>query len=206
MKTIFSQITITALAAMLLLVSTAGFKAFSQAKSEISGNAKITVEGTSNIHDWAIHSEKGVVNIVLNENMSAIAMLNFTVPVESLKSESKAMDKNTYKTLKTGKYASISFSASNVAVKQLSGNSYNLTSNGKLTISGVTKPVVLLAKAVVNNDNSITYTGTCLLKMSDYNIEPPSLMLGAIKTGDGIKVTYSVHIQGKNYISQLTKN
>jgi len=206
MKPLFRRVQITALVAIFLLSSLTGFKGLSQNKSEFSDHVKITVEGTSNIHDWAIHSDKGMVNIILNENFSAISAMSFTIPVESLKSESKAMDKNTYKALKTGKYESIIFKATDVSVKQVSGNSYMLKSNGKLTISGVTKPVVLSAKAVINNDNSITYMGTCSLKMTDFNVEPPTIMLGAIKTGDSIKITYFVHTQNKNYISQLTKN
>jgi polyisoprenoid-binding protein YceI len=206
MKSSFTGLQLAIIAVCLLLSSVNVFKGYSQGKSESTGNAKITVQGTSNVHDWVLHSDKGVFNITFTDNKSAISGLVFTLPVESLKSESKAMDKNTYKALNNNKYSTITFHATNVTATQLSANSFVLKSSGKLTISGVTKTVLLSAKAVINNDNSITYSGTYTLKMTDFNVDPPSAMFGAIKTGNSISINYTVHVQGENHLSQLSKS
>jgi polyisoprenoid-binding protein YceI len=207
MKSSFKRIQMTILVVCLLLTSLSAFKAYSQDKHASSGNAKITVKGTSNIHDWVLNSDGGFFNITFSDNMSGISGLVFKLPVETLKSESKAMDKNTYKALNASRYTTISFDAADITAKQLSANTFILTSRGKLTISGVTKTVLLSAKAVVNNnDNSITYYGAYTLKMTDYNVEPPTAMFGAIKTGDSITINYSVRVKGENYLSQLSKN
>jgi polyisoprenoid-binding protein YceI len=72
------------------------------------------------------------------------------------------------------------------------GPNYFLTAKGRLTISNVTKDVVLTATGVMNADKSITYSGTYQLKMTDYNVDPPSLMMGAIKTGDLVTVKFNL--------------
>jgi hypothetical protein len=167
-----------------------------QVKYQSVGGVKLVIAGTSNIHDWDMKSDKGycssVFDISQTGTLNGISFINFTVPAESLKSENKSLDKNSYKALKTAKYANISFTAATVTVKPAGSTNYLLTAKGRLTISNVTKDVVLTATGVMNADKSITYSGTYKLKMTDYNVEPPSLMMGAIKTGDLVTVTFNL--------------
>ena len=167
-----------------------------QIKYQSIGGVKLVIEGTSNIHDWDIKSDKGycsgIFDISTTGILNGVSYINFTVPAESLKSEHKGMDKNTYKALNTAKYASISFTAASVTVKPAGSTNYFLTARGRLTISGVSRDVVLTATGVMNTDKSITYSGTYPLKMTDYNVDPPSLMMGAIKTGDLVTVKFNL--------------
>ncbi|MBO9202857.1 MULTISPECIES: YceI family protein [Niastella] len=170
--------------------------AHAQTKYQSVGGVKLTIEGTSNIHDWDMKSDKGycssLFDITQSGTLNGVSYINFTVPAESLKSEHKGMDKNTYKALNTEKYNSISFTASSVSVKQNGAAGYLLTARGRLTISGVTKDVVLTANGTMNADKSISYTGSYKIKMTDYNVEPPSLMMGAIKTGELVTVKFDL--------------
>jgi hypothetical protein len=167
-----------------------------QTKYQSAGSVKIVIEGTSNIHDWDMKSEKGTCTGVFAVNnaglLTSMSALNFSVPAETLKSEHKGMDKNTYKALHTDKYASISFTAGSADIKSSGNAGFTLTTKGKLTISGVTKDVLLTANGVVNTDKSITYSGSYQLKMTDYNVEPPTIMLGAIKTGNDLLVKFNM--------------
>lgn len=167
-----------------------------QIKYQSAGGVKLVIEGTSNIHDWDMKSDKGYCSSIFDISktgaLNGVTSISFTVPAESLKSEHKGMDKNTYKALNTTKYSNISFTAAAVTVKHTGSNNYLLTAKGRLTISNVTKDVVLTANGTMNADKSITYTGTYKLKMTDYNVEPPSVMLGAIKTGDQITVKFNL--------------
>jgi hypothetical protein len=170
--------------------------AVAQTKYESIGGVKIVIEGTSNIHDWDMKSDKGSCSGIFDVSntgaVTGMSFLNFSVPAESLKSEHTSMDKNSYKALHTSKYAQINFTASSATIKPNGNTGYVLTAKGRLTISGVTKDVVLTANGVVNPDKSITYSGAYQLKMTDYSVEPPSLMFGAIKTGDAITVKFNL--------------
>jgi hypothetical protein len=167
-----------------------------QIKYHSNGPVKLTVQGTSNIHDWDIKSEKGVCSaeflFTSTGYIGGISALRFSVPAESLKSDNKSMDKNTYKALNTDKYNTISFVASNAAIKPNGSAGFTLVTRGKLTISGVTRDVELTANGVMNSDKSITYSGTYKLKMTDYNVTPPSIMLGTIKTGDAVTIKFDL--------------
>lgn len=188
--------TVVAMTGMLLwcLLITTG--SIGQTKYQTSGGVKLTIEGTSNLHDWDMKSNKGTCNAEFLFNstgqLTGLSSLNFSVPAESLKSESKSMDKNSYKALKTDKYNIIAFTANNATVKANANGSYTLTARGNLTISGVTQVVDLTATGTMNSDRSITYTGAYKLKMTDYKVTPPSMMFGAIKTGDAITVKFDL--------------
>jgi polyisoprenoid-binding protein YceI len=166
-----------------------------QTKYQSAGGVKIILEGTSNIHDWDMKSDKGtctgVFDLSNTGSLTGMSALNFVVPAESLKSEHSGMDKNTYKALNTKKYASINFAAASASIKP-AGNAFVLTTKGMLTISGITKEVWLTANGVVNTDKSITYSGLYKLKMTDFNVEPPTAMFGTIKTGDNIVVKFNL--------------
>lgn len=167
-----------------------------QTKYQSAGGVKIIIEGTSNIHDWNMKSDKGTCTGVFNVSndgmLTGMSVLNFSIPAESLKSEHDGMDKNSYKALNTGKYALISFTAGSATIQPAGPKGYTITAKGKLTISGVTKDVLLTANGVVNADKSVTYSGSYQFKMTDFNVQPPSIMLGAIKTGDKILVKFNL--------------
>lgn len=68
---------------------------------------------------------------------------------------------------------------------------YNLETEGKLTIAGITKTVNMSVTATVNG-GQITFKGTKKLKMTDFNVEPPVMFLGTLKTDDNVTITFDV--------------
>jgi polyisoprenoid-binding protein YceI len=175
----------------LLLVNIAS----AQVKYQNAGVAKVAIDGTSNIHDWTMNADKAscaaTFTIGTNNALTAVTGLGFAINVESLKSEHKAMDKNTYKAMNTDKYPTITFTAATATVKPAGGANYTVTAHGKLTISGTTKDVDVTATCTVNADKSVTCNGSYKLNMTQYNVTPPSIMFGMIKVGDPITVRFS---------------
>ena len=167
-----------------------------QTKYESTGGVRVVIYGTSNVHDWDMKSDQGYCSslfYVTNTGvLNRVSYINFTVPAESLKSFNTNMDKNAYKALNTDKYNNISFSASSIHIKPNGATGYLLTAKGKLTISSVTKDVVITATGNLKTDKSISYTGAFKLKMTDYNVEPPAIMMGAVKSDDLVTVKFDL--------------
>ena len=106
------------------------------------------------------------------------------------------MDNNTYKALATGKNPNISFVLLSGNVTSVGANTYQLKGVGKLTIAGTTKQTDLEVTLKYNPaDKSFTCTGTKKFKMTEYGVKPPSVMLGTIKTGDAISISYNLNIK-----------
>lgn len=162
-----------------------------------ANNVKITVQGTSNIHDWDLVSEQGsctmVVQMDANGTLTGMSNLNFTVFVNSLKSKhGSTMDNNAYKAMSASSYPSITFKSSSVSVKAGGANAYTVTAPGKLNISSGSRDVTLTGTCKVNADKSITVSGSYKLNTTDYNVKPISIMLGAIKTSPDVTVQYNL--------------
>jgi polyisoprenoid-binding protein YceI len=153
--------------------------------------------GTSNLHDWEMKAIKGTSRAVFVVNkagkITSISSLSFSFPARNLKSDSKAMDKNTYKALNTEKNPNISFVLTSSSVKNTDGNNYQLACNGNMSIAGTTKQTTLVATGIYNaTGRSFTITGVKKMKMTDYNVKPPTAVMGTIKTGNDITLSYKV--------------
>jgi polyisoprenoid-binding protein YceI len=184
--------TVVLLATVVMYVSNAGAQTPFQSKS-----VTISLTGTSSLHDWEMKAgqgkSEGAFTIDANNKITAISKLNFSLPAKSLKSEHTMMDNNTYKALNTDKNPTISFVLTSGTVTSTSNNNYQLHCFGKLTIAGTTKETDLIATGSYNPaDKSFTVTGVKAMKMTDYNVKPPTVMMGTIKTGNDISIAYNV--------------
>jgi len=175
------------------------FKANSQFKYHTKDDLNLLVSGTSTLHDWDMKAAKGEVNAVFTFDakgqISGLSSLSFTTPAEALKSEHSGMDKNAYKALKTSSFTSITFVSGSATVTPLDATSVTVKSTGKLTVAGFSKDVVIVAVCKLNADKSISVSGSQKISMSDYKIEPPTFMFGAVKTGNDITLKFSLTIR-----------
>jgi polyisoprenoid-binding protein YceI len=151
----------------------------------------IKLSGTSTLHDWEMKAAKGnseaAFAVDANGKLTSLTKLSFTLPATSLKSEHTMMDKNTYKALNTEANPNISFIGTSSVITPLGANEYRINLVGKLTIAGTTKEIDLVATVKYNPaDKSLAVTGVKKMKMTDYNVKPPTVMMGTIKTGNDI--------------------
>ncbi len=198
MKTSFRNQLRRAVLPIGLVIASFSFNTVNAQTNYSASAAKTVIEGTSNIHDWTMQSSKATATAVVTLASGAVSNINsisVVIPAESLKSEHAQMDKNSYKALKTSKNPNITFTSASSTVKPAGDNKFTVVSRGKLNISGVTKDVDLVATGVVNADKTITLNGSYKFKMTDFSVEPPSLMMGAIKTGNAISVKYNLTLK-----------
>lgn len=161
---------------------------FSQYKLNLS-NSSITIDGTSTIHDWTevVEEFSGSINATVSNNkLEKISTSTLTIKVESIKSGKSGMDDNTYKALKSKKHPEISYQLKSYGVQ---GDKVHLT--GNLTIAGVTKEVKFSANYSVVNGKLI-FKGVHTFKMTDFEIDPPTAVMGTIKTGNQITVQFKL--------------
>lgn len=147
--------------------------------------SSMKISGTSTLHDWDINVETFIGKAKMNgENMENAS---FEAVVKSLKSGTSSMDDNTYKALKEKDHPKITFKST--AINATEGK---LTLKGNLTIAGVTKPVVLTTTHEKWAEPTMTVKGSYTFKMSEFGIDPPRAMLGTIRTGDEVTITFKL--------------
>ncbi|MDD3344434.1 MAG: YceI family protein [Sulfurospirillaceae bacterium] len=145
----------------------------------VYAESSIEIHGTSTLHDWAMVSK--TMNVVFESDNSKITKLDVGVQIKTLKSGDEGLDEKAYETLKIDRNNVITFSL----------KEYN--ANG--TIKGVFK---VLDKERVETLTPDTLTmnhvaGSFKVKMTDFGLEIPSVMFGAIKSGDEVTVKYDIN-------------
>ncbi|THD69197.1 YceI family protein [Robertkochia marina] len=161
-----------------------------------NSNSEVTIFGTSNIHDWEIvvEEQKGSLTLKQNSPVTLTAM-KISIPVKGLKSGKSGMDKNTYKAMNADDYAEVTFTLTSPATLSEAGSGiYKVKATGNLTISGVTKATDLVF-TLKKTASGVILSGEKTLDMTTFDIEPPSALMGTIKTGKEVTLKFNTTLQ-----------
>ncbi|HBO74580.1 MAG TPA: hypothetical protein DD653_07830 [Marinilabiliales bacterium] len=172
------------------LLTTAPIQA--QVPLKLDAKSMMSINGTSSLHDW----ESDVTTLQLsgtgnpkNGKLTSIKFLSLTVPVKSIKSGKSLMDNKTYEALKADKYPDIKFE---LVSSEFSGS--KIKGNGKLTIAGKTNNISVDADYLFTSSSVLTVKGTQKIDMTDFEIAPPTALMGSITTGKEITILYTIII------------
>ncbi len=164
-----------------------------QVKFQVGPKPELKVSGTSTIHDWEMVSTQATGEAVLVQEggkLTEIQKLSVTMPAESLKSGKNAMDKNTYAALETKKHKDVRFVLTDIT--PAGSNTWN--AKGHFTIAGVTQPASFEVKSVQSGVNYY-FQGKHAFKLTDYKIDPPTALMGTVKTGNEVVIHFSISLQ-----------
>jgi hypothetical protein len=176
--------------AMLVIVLMASLDfAHAQTQYKALNNSKITVNGTSTLHDWYMEANTFDCTVSIIENtkdFKNIDQVTFFLQVENLKSDKNGLNERAYKALKMNEIRFFSTSFENV---QTSSEKAGGSVIGMLTIAGITKEVSFPFEARLLAENKIECDATYKINMNDYEINPPTFMLGTLKTDQEVDIT-----------------
>ena len=162
-----------------------------QAYSLNNEESRLQVKGTSSLHDWDMLARKmeGTLQTELNQKtIQDITSASVYIEATSLKSGKSGLDSRAYKALKTDSYSAIIFRLK--GLEKIGGDLYQI--RGDLTIAGTTRVIQFEVESSRMNEDKLRFNGKTSLKMTHFNIEPPSLMFGSVKAGDQVNISFSV--------------
>ncbi len=155
----------------------------------------MTIFGTTNVHNFQSKVTQASGNLVINSSKKAQS-LEVDIPVKSIKSNEKLMDKKTYEAFNETKNPNIAFKMLEVNSIQVTGDDINVTLTGNLTMAGTTKKIILKSTGKITKPGVYEFKGSVALKMTDFGMKPPTAMLGVMKVGDAITLKYDVTFEG----------
>ncbi|MBK8563737.1 MAG: YceI family protein [Saprospiraceae bacterium] len=157
-------------------------------------SVKGVIHGTSTLHDWdsQIGKISGKGTLQLKDKLpTALKDMEIKIEVKGIKSkEGKKMDDKTFETFKSDKHPYILFSFGNAPIKIGDGNAVTIEATGDLSMAGTTKSVTLTATGKLLPNGDLQLSASKKIKMTDYNMEPPVMMLGTIKVGNEVTVSF----------------
>ena len=174
------------------------------AKVALTPASTIRVEGTSNVHAWRLATSTFASDIEMAAPVragSTVEAVTLTIPVTSLKSGKGGLDKNTYKALNAEKHPNITFRLTSY-VSELRNGAFAATVAGLLTVNGVEKPVTLDA-TISGESETLRAVGFTTFRMTDFGVKPVTALLGTIRTGDEVTITFDLTGAVSKSIAQL---
>jgi polyisoprenoid-binding protein YceI len=188
------KLTLTAV----ILASSVAF-AQSPAAPLAADTARITIAGTSNVHDYTASTTQARVTRAQFSCDAAgatfwddvakpggLEAFDIAIAAGTLKSEKDGLDKNMHKALKVREHADITFS-----LKRMEGAPGSLKAVGTLRIAGVEREVVL-PLVTARKGNALAVTGAIEVLMTDFGIAPPKALMGMVKADPKVTVSFEV--------------
>ncbi len=163
------------------------------------GQSKLTVSGTSSLHPWEIELQEMNCNadIDVNENQVVFNGLIFEAEAESLKSEhGRMMDNKTYNALKSDDYPMIVFTLKETKTITLTNGRFEDVLKGELYMAGFRKIIDLKISGSIEN-GLLSLNGEKSLMMTDFKMDPPTALMGTIKTGNEVVIHYAIKLKSK---------
>ena len=135
-----------------------------------------------------MHSFEGVSRdvacVVMLDDANQIESVAAATKVSSFDSDNTNRDSHALEKMEALKYPKVTFTSNDV---QQQGA--NLTVKGNLTFHGVTRPVII--QATRQDDNAqMTIKGDFEIRLSDYKVEKPSLMM--VPVNEEVKVKLQI--------------
>lgn len=162
--------------------------------------SRIWVEGTSTTKSWSCKAVAVDATIMATSANAPAAVLgaekavrsvSLVVAAPKLDCGNGTMTGHAHKALKAEQHRTITFTLGSYDLAKVADGTRG-TLAGTLTLGGVTKPVSIVATAKPAAAGQVRVTGTYALRMTDYGLTPPKLMMGAMKVGDEVKVNFDL--------------
>ncbi len=170
---------------------------------ELRPGSELTFEGTSTLHAFHCKTTKMDATVQVDPTYAAtklsqlkrpIKTVEIVIPVKGIKCGSKGLEDNMYKTLKADKYPEIRYELSTYEIPSgtATDDGFAIQASGKLTVAGQQKMIEMVIKADRQGDGNATATGKQDLLMTDFGIKPPVFMLGTLRTGNKVVVSFKL--------------
>jgi hypothetical protein len=173
----------------------------------------VRIEGTSTVHDWQVEGHLIGGSAELGSGLPTQpgaqalpgvveAKVNVFIPVRSLKSVEKngspysdPMDEIMYGKLLDQTNKRITYTLTSLTLKEpphQTADPFVYEATGNLCVAGVTNVITMPVTVAPDPNGRIQFAGSAKVKMTDFQIAPPSPSLGglSIKTGDEVTLRF----------------
>ena len=167
---------------------------------DMQPESRLWIAGTSTVRSFQCQAStfeakiesapNGAVAAVL-AGEKAVSNVTVTVPVEQIDCKNGTMNEHMRKALKASQNPTVTFKVTTYDLAR-ANDVVDVTLNGTLTIGGVEKPVTINAQAKPGENGTLLVSGTREVRMTEFGLKPPTLMLGTMKVDERVKVGFDI--------------
>jgi polyisoprenoid-binding protein YceI len=139
------------------------------------------------MHEWTGESKEVNSILLMDEAKTTIYQVAVSAKLATFDSKNANRDSHMMEVTEALKFPNVTYVSNSVTIE---GSDF--TSSGNITFHGVSQPVAMKGK-ITREGNKLTFTGDFNLKMTQFKIDPPSLM--GISTNDDFKLDFKITYQ-----------
>jgi hypothetical protein len=160
--------------------------------------SRLWLEGDSNLHAWSCDA-KGVVPELRLERPAPTdppvrierASLQISVPL--IECGNGKMNENLRKALKAEEHEHISFEVTGAEfIDTGTRGELEVLAKGKLTVAGTSRDLQFQVSGTDTGNGALRLTGRLTILMTDYGVQPPTAMLGLLKTKNEVLIRFDL--------------
>lgn len=184
---------------LLMMTLAWGGMASAQSGVELQPGGELAIDGTSTVRDFTCEA-KGVEArftpgeaggaLTLEQLAGALREVRLEIPTGKLDCANGTMNEHMHSALLMSQHPTIRFRMSDYEAGDAKDGQVPLRIRGELSMAGVTRPIALVARATPAPEGRLRVQGRYLLRMTDWGVRPPTLMLGAMKVGDSVVIRF----------------
>ncbi len=171
--------------AMMMVVS--GFAQNKIKVNAVKEESSIVYSMKHPLHEWTGESKEINSILLMDEAKTTIYQVAVSAKLSTFDSKNANRDSHMMEVTEALKYPSVTYVSSSVTI-----DGSDFTSSGNMTFHGVSQPVAVKGK-LTKEGNKLIFSGDFSLKMTQFKIDPPSLM--GISTNDDFKLEFKVTYQ-----------
>ncbi|MFU8812325.1 MAG: YceI family protein [Balneolaceae bacterium] len=167
---------------------------------QLQAGHEMKIDGSANVRSWDadvknINASVRMINFDFEsiENLlpEHFQTMRLTIPVRNIESDSGRLTDNLQGYLKGDEYPVIRFTLNEVESIEYEDGQAVITAKGTVNAAGVDHQTTMVVNASLDGD-TITFTGAQDLLMTNFNIDPPTAVMGTIRARDEITISYTV--------------
>jgi polyisoprenoid-binding protein YceI len=184
----------------LLMMALAGAgAAAAQPGVVLQPGGELAIDGTSTVRDFTCKAPTVNARLTPGEAGGELGLetlagaLNdvvLEIPTGRLDCANGTMNEHMLKALQAQQHPTIRFQMSGYEAGAAKEGQVPLRIRGELTMAGASRPIELEGRATPTADGGLRVRGRYSLRMTDWGVRPPTLMLGTMKVGDSVVIRF----------------
>jgi polyisoprenoid-binding protein YceI len=158
----------------------------------VSGTSTVrSFECAAKTFDATIEANASTVVTDVLAGDKSVTAVEVKVLAAQLDCKSDKMNEHMLKALKAKEFAQILFRLDSYALER-AGDGTHARLTGTLTLGGVTRSISMPAVVSPGADGALRVAGAYPLRMTEFGLQPPKLMLGALKVNELVTVNFDL--------------
>jgi hypothetical protein len=179
----------------------AGMMAFGGASAQ-EGRPTVMIDGTSTLRSWSCEAQEAEIALSpprgfeagVLAGTKALQTLTVGFPVAGIECGNGTMNEHLRKALQGGPHPMVTYRLSRYEIEGAMAG-VAATAVGELTIAGASRPIEMTVTVVEGVDGALVVRGEQELRMTDFGVRPPTLMLGTLRVGDEVRVRFELPLR-----------